>query len=367
MHKQRTAWSDFFHNYPETNLKTQTYTSRLSYSSTSVYVSNCLFISCSSGSAGGALYCSSTTLLVESSSFFSCTTSDTWGGAIRVSGGQFVLYEICGYNCYSTYSGSTGYSTGQFAYIYVTNTASNKNYVNYSSIVRCVNQRSDSNDTVYLSNGIVCCPSVNMSMNKCERNSGIRTFPYINSNSVTSSLSYSSFVDNNCPGHTCISFSRDGAKYEMKSCNILRNTQSSSSTGIINTIGILNIKDSCILENTATNIFYSSSPYPITLSGCTVDKTTNNGYLTIQNTVPNSFILILNHMSTQNCHSEYDSAGYDLIRLQIVIEYVSNPTKKLFCFCFTCKNHCHGTISAFFSIIWMLLFTFIHPNPFGDC
>jgi hypothetical protein len=355
MYQQRTAWSDFFSDSPTTNRKSQTYTSRQSYSSTSVYVSNCLFISCTSGSEGGALYCSSTTLLVESSSFLSCTTSSNFGGAIRVDGGHFVLYEVCGYNCYSTYAGS--YSNGQFALIEVANDASNKNYVNYSSIVCCVNQRSNSQGTVCLGNGMICCPSVNMSMNKCQWYSGILTSPYTDSNAVTSSLSYSSFVDNNCPGYNCICFYRDGAKYEMKSCNVLRNTQSSSSHGIILTIGILNIKDSCILENTATNIFYSSSSsYQITLSNCTVDKTTVNGGLIIQNTVTKSFILGLNHISNLICHSEYDSVG--------TLTAIPYATNKLFCYTY---NHCQGRISAFFSIIQMLLFTSIHLNPSGYC
>jgi predicted outer membrane repeat protein len=360
MYKQRTAWSDFFPDSPAANLKSQTYTSSQSYSSTNVYVSNCLFIRCTSTDHGGALYCTSTTLLVESSSFFSCTTSNTWGGAIRVSTGQFVLYEVCGYSCYSTY---TGVTVGQFACIDV-NTASNKNYVNYSSIVRCVNQRSNSYDTVRLGSGEVCCPSVNMSMNKCQYYSGIYTYPNTGSSSVTYSFSYSSFVDNVAYQYSCICFSRGGVKYEMKSCNVLRNTQTSSSNGIIYTYGILDIKNSCILENTATYIFYSSSSsYTITLSDCTVDKTTNNGYLTTQNTVTKSFILGLNHMSTQNCHSEYDSVG-----ILTAIPYVSHTTKKSFCFCYTNKiNFCQGRISAFFSIIWMLLFTFIHPNPSGDC
>jgi hypothetical protein len=358
MHQQRTAWSDFFPDSPATNLKSQRCTSRQSYYSTSVYVLNCLFISCNSGSEGGALYCSSANLLVESSYFSSCITSYWIGGAIRVSGGQCVLHEVCGYNCYSTY---TSDSVGQFACIDVTNADSNKNYINYSSIVCCVNQRSDSCDTVRLGGGKVCCPSVNMSMNKCGRYSCIFTYPFIDSSSFTCSFSYSSFTDNNILDFTCICFYRGGAKYEMKSCNVIRNVQSSSSNGIIYTYGILNIKDSCILENTATYIFYSySSSYPITLTNCTVDKTTNNGYLTTQSTVTKSFILGLNHISTQNCHSEFDSAG-----LLTAISHVSNPTKIIFYH--TCKNNCQGRISAFFSIIWMLLFTFIHPNPFGEC
>jgi hypothetical protein len=183
--------------------------------------------------------------------------------------------------------------------------------------------------------------------------------PFVDSSSVTGSLSYSTFSDNNAFGHTCILFDGGGAKYEIKSCNIIRNTQGPTSYGTIFTNGILNIEDSCILENTASTIFYSSSSsYPITLKNCTVDKTTNNGYLTTQNTIPKSFILGLNHISTQNCNSKYDSAG-----TLTPISFVPNPTKKLFCY--TCKSCFQGRMSTLLSIAWMILVTFIHPNPFG--
>ena len=133
----RTAWNDHF---PETNLpnyNSQTYTSRQSPSGTNVYVSNCLFISITSSSAGSALYCTSVTyFLVEFSSFISCKTSSSNYGAIYFhnSGGQSVLHGVCGYNCCTT----GGYNY-QFGYIEVKNDASSKNYVNYSSIVRCMN------------------------------------------------------------------------------------------------------------------------------------------------------------------------------------------------------------------------------------
>jgi hypothetical protein len=147
-------------------------------------------------------------------------------------------------------------------------------------------------------------------MNKCQYYAVIGCWPFKDSNSVTCSLTYSSFTDNIANGHTFFWLDRGGAEYEIKSCNILRNTQVSSSNGIIYTSGNLKIEDSCILENTATYIFYQNqSFYTITLSNCTVDKTSNNGYLTTQNTVTKSFILALKHMSNLNCHAEYDSAG----------------------------------------------------------
>jgi hypothetical protein len=360
MFQTKFGWSDFFSGSPATTLGPGYFNSRQTPSVSSIYVSNCLFNGCTSGSYGGALYCSSsvTYLLVESSSFFSCKTSDLYGGAIyfyNTGSGQCVLYDVCGYDCYSSYSGT---SYRQFAYMGVNNVVSSNNYVNYSSISRCGNMNSGSRYALYHDYGKICYISVNISMNKCNYYSGIYCYPSSDSSSATCSLLYCSFTDNSASQCTCIWFNRAGAKYEIKCCNILRNTQVTNTHGTIYTNGILNIEDSCILENTASTIFDStSSSYPITLTNCTVDKTTNNGYLTIRNTVTKSFILALNHMSTRNCHSEYDSAGF-----LTAIPHVSDPIKKIFCY--TCKiYHCQGRISILFSIIQVFIFTFIHPNP----
>jgi predicted outer membrane repeat protein len=302
----KTAWNDFFPGTSPTNLPSQTYTYRPTPSGSNVYVLNCLFSSITSTGHGGALYCTSISyLLVESTSFFSCKTSGQ-GGAIYFSNssGQYVLHEVCGYDCCTTDS-----SNSNFVYTSVKNDVSSKNYINYSSISRCVNENSWC--TLYLNNGKNFCPSVNTSNNKCNGEFFL-CFPLSYSNTVTCSLSYSSFADNYATNHVCIALWTSGAEYEIKSCNILRNTQSDlNSYGTIATNGNMKILDSCILENKADYIFYqhSSSSYRITLSNCTVDKTTNNGYLITQNTVTKSFILALNHLSTQNCRSEYDAAG----------------------------------------------------------
>jgi hypothetical protein len=146
-----------------------------------------------------------------------------------------------------------------------------------------------------------------------------------------------------------------GAKYEIKSCNIIRNSQVTVNYyGIITTWGNTMIEDSCILENNATPIFYTaSSSYRITLSNCTVDSTSNNGYLITQNTATKSFILALNHMSTQNCHSEYDVVGY-------LTPITPHPSKK--------QIHCFTGQNIFLlirnedvvSLISILIFNFIH-------
>jgi len=162
-------WSDFFNVVEPTPTKQRLYTSTQTPSASSVYILSCLFNGCTSGSNGGALYCTSVTyLLVESSSFFSCTTSSRYGGAINfqnTNSGQCVLHKVCGYDCYSTNTASR--SDGQFSNTAVKNDASSKNYVNYSSIVRCVTTRSNSFFMMYCSNGKIFWPAVNMSNNRC--------------------------------------------------------------------------------------------------------------------------------------------------------------------------------------------------------
>jgi hypothetical protein len=355
----RTAWSDYFTTTNTTNLNSQIYDSRQTPSYTNLYISNCLFKSISSTSDGGALCCTSVTyLLVESTSFFYCSTNTQNGGAIffSTSNGQCVLYEVCGYYCCSTY---TSYSYGQFVCTSVNNGIKSKNYVNYSSISRCMNQISTSHHVLCLSYGKICCPSINVSMNKCPYSSGIYCYPYIDSSSVTSSITYSSFADNFATTSICFYLWNTGPNHEIQSCNILRNTQGSvNSHGMFYTIGNVMIKDSCILENNANCIFCQvNSNYKFTLSNCTTDSTSNNGYITITNTVTKSFILALNHMSNLICNSEYDSAG----TLTPIIQPPSPSKKPKLCYTFG-NFFCPSQLRTFISLLSVFLFNFIHLN-----
>jgi hypothetical protein len=220
----RTAWNDYFTATGQNSINSQTFISTQTPSNTSVYISNCLFRFITSSCNGGALSCTSVTyLLVESTSFISCSTSGQYGGSVYFSnsGGQCALHKVCGFDCCSTY---TSRSDGQFAHISVNNAISSKNYVNYTSITRCMNQISTSHFVLDLRDGKICCPSVNMSMNKCPHASGIFCLPFTDSNSFTSSLTYSSFADNFATISICIHFYKTAANYEIKSCNVIRNT-----------------------------------------------------------------------------------------------------------------------------------------------
>jgi hypothetical protein len=351
----RNAWNDFYNTQQPTPINKQTYGSRLSSSSESVYVSNCLFRSINSASDGGALSCINSVVyfLTESSSFSSCITSGRIGGAIyfyNTNDGQSALYEVCFNNCYST--NTTLPSRGQSAYMCVKDNYTSKNYVNYSSIVRCATENSSSWFTLYLGYGKHCCVSINSSMNKCGYRSGIHCIPFFNSTSVTCSLSYSSFADNNASVSGCIKLERGGAKYEVKSCIVLRNTQVDlDSEGTIIIFGNTTIEDSCILENKATYIFFiQSSSYTTIFSNCLIDSTSNNQNLTIQNTVSKCFVLELSLMSTHDCHAEY----------------VSHSTKKVICNTYKIIHH-QARISDFFSLSCVFMITFIQQNPSGDC
>jgi hypothetical protein len=199
-----------------------------------------------------------------------------------------------------------------------------------------------------------CCPSVNLSMNRLCYYSGIACRSYFDSNSITCSLSYSTSADNYAAGYTCISFHTGGANNEIKSCNILRNTQGTlSSEGTIWASGNLKIEDSCILENNANyNFFVSSSSYTVTLSNCTVDRTTCNQNLVTQNTVTKSFILALNHMSTRNCNSKYDAV--EMLNPTI---HIPSASKK-FLYQLSQRN-----LVLLHSVFYL---SFIHPYPFCD-
>jgi len=344
MTQPKFSWNDFFSGAPQTTLSSVEYNSRQNPTTASVHVLNCLFNRINSGSDGGALYCTSTTsFLVESSSFFTCKTSSSNGGAIYVSNAaQCVLYRVCGNDCCSTNTGTTYY---QFACMRVIDSVSNKNYVNYSSISRCVNTNSNSYYTIETDYGIICGLSVNSSINKCHYSPGFRTLPS---------------VDNRIFTYICVYYESRGTNNEMKYCNVLRNIHDTSSYGTIYAYGNLMIAGSCILGNTASCIFYENNPScSITLSNNTVDKTTSAGSFRIQNTVTKSFILGLNHISTQNCHSEFDSVG-----TLSAIPYIPSPTKREICSCN--RNHILVRIRDFFILDWVFIVTFIQPNPSVD-
>ena len=210
-------------------------------------------------------------MLVEETTFTECQSSGSGGAIFFGYDGNCALAKVCGYKCSTTNSNNC-----QFDRVYVTSSALTfVNTVNDSSIA----YTSNSNNAHYtLCHGygrIIAC-SVNVSNNNCSRYSGIYCYPYPSlsgsSGDASCLITFSTFANNTC--HTyyiCLLMDKGSAYKEITRCNVVRNTQQSrDSLGTIYSIGNLDIKYSCILDNSAKYDFYANS-YTITISNCTRD------------------------------------------------------------------------------------------------
>ena len=197
--------------------------------------------------------------------------------------------------------------------VYVTNDLSYINRVNDSSIIYSINNNAGTWNVMSHGYGKINIISVNMSHNKCSYVSGIWCEPYSSTSSTDPPclISFSTFTDNTAhTNYYCLQFGNSGACKEIRTSNILRNRQASSSGGIIYSNGNLNIINSCILDNDKEhNLLYAKSN-TITVKNCTIeDNVKTYGSVKITDKTSKSFINALIHISTQNCHDEFDSAG----------------------------------------------------------
>jgi hypothetical protein len=302
---KRTFADVYGSGYSPTNFTGPIYTSRITPSTSDVYVHDSVFSYCSSTSNGGALYCDSNVLrlLIEQSSFISCRSSSSYGGTIYFSNsgsGEYVLSRICGFNCSSSSNGCYG----QFLYV----TSKYRSHINESSIAHSIKETSITYSILRLWYGSILCPSLNLSSNVCYSD----VLHYYPTTSDTF-ISYSSIVNNTADGGSgCINLNNGGYTYIINTCNILNNKQTSSSSGTIHANNNLLIKDSCILGNNKENantVFYASSSAIITISNCTFDNNRYYGNVITSKTVVSSFINALSHISTQRCDSYFDSYG----------------------------------------------------------
>ena len=183
-------------------------------------------------------------MLVEYSTFYMCTSSGDGGAIYMATGGNCVIHKCCARQCYSA---SSSYN-GQFAIVYVTNSESNINKVNDSSIIYCQPSASNSYATIYLRYGIISINIVNFSNNKCYYYSACWFRPYSSTSQTTCCIEYSSIRDNYATQYTCIYLSRSSTKYDILQCNIINNTQSSSNYGLILNYGQTTVSECTILE-----------------------------------------------------------------------------------------------------------------------
>lgn len=301
-------WQSVYGSSLSPNPKNTKFNQRQSLGNGNIYIYCCEFNDCAAGSQNGGAICvsssSSTKLLVEKTLFFRCkTTTSGEGGAIYFgSEGNCVISQVCGNECSTP-------ENRPFSYVDCTNGAQYKNDILDSSI-----SLSTSSYFQAISNwdGKIEYNGLNSSFNTCGYNTACGVWTS-RASDVTGTISFCSFINNTAT--TCrILIIGNNANNMMKSCNVIKNEQKDkSNSGIIHSDGVLEIKDSCILENIATYELYGgSSTNTITVYNCTLDPNINskkNNYVTIASTVSNSFILALVHLSTGNCEAKFDSVG----------------------------------------------------------
>ena len=100
----------------------------------------------------------------------------------------------------------------------------------------------------------------NFSSNWCKQYSAVSLNPSSNGDNVAASISYSSIANNVASDGYCVGFG-SSYLYEIESCNFLSNTDQSSNNGLITVSGSLNLRNSCILNNSDKYIIYNVNGY----------------------------------------------------------------------------------------------------------
>jgi hypothetical protein len=294
--------------YNTANYTGPEYTQRIATNENNVYVHYSLFNHCWSSSYGGALNCGSNVekLLVEQASFISCGVSSDYGGAIYFDGttsGESVLSKICVFNCSSSFR-------GHFAHIFAKNDVNYKNHVNDSTLTR-TEASLNSRAVLLIYNGNILFPSLNITNNECS------LYPayIISPTQGLTLITYSSIINNTAVVHYgCISHLDTGFSYCIDTCNIINNTQNSSSVYqmIIYSGQDLLIKNSCILGNNNGMHVFRVDSGQITISNCSIDHDiiSNGRYqgdVTFAITIESTFTHALSHIATQGCDSYFET------------------------------------------------------------
>jgi hypothetical protein len=295
------SWNDYYSGSgTDYSQKTQ----RLASFSGTAYIKNSLFDELLISGYGGSIYYSSSSsllMLIESSTFVYCQSTGLGGAIFFDNSGQYVMVKVCGYGCKST-----SYQA-HFEYVQVTNSISSKNEI-HDSVICCTTQTSQSHEIIH-HYGKIVYKQTNFSSNKCYSVASIYANPTSNGNSAASSISYISVSNNVVSYGNCIYLS-SSYLHEVDSCNFISNTDLSSGYGLIKVSGSLNLRGSCILNNSATYVIYNDGGKTITVTNCTIDSTsTYYGSITFISTPKTSFINKIDHIETALCYAKYDSVG----------------------------------------------------------
>lgn len=241
--------------------------------------------------------------------FYNCHNTDN-GGAIYYNGnGAIIQHRFCTINSYITGG------VGLHSYTKLVENSQKQNHIIECSISNCIGE--EGNHLIFFQNGNCGISSSNISRNTVYRCPGF----VVSSPTGDCVFNYSTFEKNTANGWVCQEFDpTTTAKYHELFCNIVDNTEKSSTWGIITTFAELIIENCTILgppENGVT--IYIASRGKLTIKNCNVDKYysvygTNNAF----NIITTDELNPLSHLSTQKCDA--------VIQLQDKIKYSIEKT-----------------------------------------
>ena len=238
-------------------------------------------------------------------------------------------HNVCAIECKSSYRSS---------FTRVDGSGRTVNSIHHSSIAYCF---AESYYTMYHWYGYVDIQSVNLSHNKASEQSAVDCGPdKPNKDNIGTSISYSSFADNNATSQYCIYLTRAATstpvdQYKIINSNIIRNIGDRTICTFVNT----NMNDCCIMNNIEDNIFYTSPPSGgFTLTNCSVDNI--NSYNTkpnIDNIGRKIFINNLTFIQTGSCVNIFDTVDIRVIskHMYTIYQYTRFIILSLFIYLFS--------------------------------
>jgi hypothetical protein len=295
------SWSDFFQGSPSSN--NNGLTSRLSVTSGTVYVFNSFFknVEYLQGAGGAISFVSSddsSILLVEETTFLSCVSSDKGGGIYFYDRGSAVINKICSINC-----SSTG-SNGIFYYNCVSKTKYYKNDVNLTTISSINSTRGY---PIYIYYGTIQISKTNESFISCSTTSAYRIQPSGSDGEITGMVTFSTFYNTTATSYRCLNFGSCSSRIQNKlvSCNVIKNSQTDTSEGVITFYESTEVEGTCILQNYGPIILYNSGR-TVSLSNCVTDFGSQTyGAFNIKNVPATTFINSLTHFASAECEAIY--------------------------------------------------------------
>lgn len=235
-------------------------------------------------------------MLIGSSVFHSCFSSGHGGGIyFNCAAGSSVLYNVCGYNCYSTL---TSVSDGQLARMSTGTTS--KNFLHYVSVRSCpLSEGSNRYNPVSILQGYQQVNNNNFTKNKCVR---ISSFQSVSSNTFNSV--YCTIVGNSVTDGQILNC-HSGVSRVLQYSNFINNTSPNAGVIFIWESAALTIEFSVFSGNSNILFYVGSGSLTVRHSFIKHTSTLKSGSLVTSNITALTSTYLIHHYATNMCETPY--------------------------------------------------------------